>query len=329
MKKILITGINGFIGSHLTEHLLNNEKNIEIYGLCRWRSNRENLKNSLDKIILLNGDLLDAPSLVRVLEESIPDEIYHLASASYVLTSFNSSTNTLMTNVIGLNNLLEAIRLTNLNPKIVAITSSEVYGQAETIPIKEDCLFKPTSPYGVSKAAQDLLINQYCISYNMRIVRIRNFSTEGPRRGEVFFLSYFAKQLAAIKLGLMENIIHVGNLESIRTICDVRDMVKAYHLAMINCKEGEAYNIGGETTLMVGDYLKELFKITGIKPIVMIDPNLLRPSDITLQIPDITKFSDVTSWKPKISLEKTLEDIYKYWLEELEKNPWKQKTVVR
>lgn len=331
MKKILITGINGFIGSHLTEHLLKAEKDSKIYGLCRWRSNRENLVNCLDGITLLNGDLLDAPSLVRVLEESGPDEIYHLASASYVLTSFNSSTNTLMTNIIGLNNLLEAIRLVNISPRMVAITSSEVYGQVELkdIPIKEDSLFKPTSPYGVSKAAQDLLINQYCISYDMRIIRIRNFSTEGPRRGEVFFLSYFAKQMAAIKLGLCKNEIHVGNLESVRTVCDVRDMVRAYHLAMLKCNEGEAYNIGGETTMMVGDYLKAMREITGINPVVIIDPELFRPADVTLQIPDTTKFTNKTNWSPTIPINRTLNDLYDYWILELEKNSWKLKTIVR
>ena len=232
--RILITGITGFIGSHLAELLL--EDGHEIFGICRWRSPRDNLKNIYNDIKLLDADIMDLTSLYYKMDEIKPDQVYYLAAQSYVQTSFTSPAATIWANAIGVNNFLEAIKITEQNPRMLFITSSEVYGQVtdDDIPITEECPFRPSSPYGVSKVAQDTLVYQYTKSYNMDTIRIRNFTTTGPRRGEVFFLSSFAKQAAAIKLGISEPIIHVGNLDSIRTVCDVRDMVRAYKLAMLN-----------------------------------------------------------------------------------------------
>jgi len=340
MIKVLITGVTGFIGSHLAERLLKQDllvEDFEVHGMCRWRSPRDNLINIHDKIELHEADLLDLKSLTMLIHELEPDHIYHLAAQSYVKTSYDAPIATLMTNVIGTANLLEAIRITEQQPRLLAITSSEVYGQVEIkdIPITEDCPLRPHSPYGVSKVAQDLLIAQYTESYGLNSVRVRNFTTTGPRRGEVFFMSAFSKQIASILLGKQEPIIRVGNLNSVRTVCDVRDMVEVYITLCTHGFKGRVYNVGGTETNTVGEYLQIMIdmyfpKNGGNRPAIMIDQDLYRPSDVTLQIPDMTLFKQHISpfWEPKIPIDKTIKDMVEYWKDELIKNPWKLNSVV-
>lgn len=330
MSKILITGITGFVGSHLTEYILSLNEDHEIYGLCRWRSNRENLSNVVDRVTLLHGDLLDLSSLIRVFQEHRFDYVSHLAAQSFVQTSFNSPIETLETNIIGTANLLEAIRISERDPIVHICSSSEVYGQVtqDEIPIKETNQLRPASPYAVSKCGEDLVSFQYFLSYGLKTIRSRAFTHEGPRRGDVFFLSAFAKQIAAIEMGLLDK-VYVGNLESIRTICDVRDMVRAYWLLLNKCIPGEVYNIGGIDTLKVGDILDILKSIVSIPIKHEIDRQLLRPSDVTMQIPNVSKFFLATKWHLTISIKQTCLDTLNYWREELKKNPWKLKSVTR
>lgn len=327
--RILITGITGFVGSHLAEYILNLKEGHDIYGLCRWRSPRDNLIDIYNKIKLLDADLCDLSALIRLMELVKPDIIFHLAAQSYVLTSFNSPIHTLFTNAIGTTNLLEAVRITKINPIVHACSSSEVYGQVnqEDIPIKETCSFRPASPYAVSKVAEDMIAFQYWSSYGMRTIRTRMFTHTGPRRGDTFAFSAFSKQIAAAELGLKEPVVRVGNLKSVRTVCDVRDAVKAYWIMVHKCKPGEVYNIGGNKTLTIGDGLDKLLSFSKIKLEVKVAPELLRPSDVTLQIPSIEKFTRETGWKPEIPLEKTLIDILDYWRDELSRNPWKSLSV--
>lgn len=327
--KILITGITGFVGSHLAEYILNLKEGHEVYGICRWRSPKDNLENIYDKIFLLDADLCDLGALIRHMKAIRPEIIFHLAAQSYVLTSFNSPIHTLWTNAIGTTNLLEAVRITEIDPIIHVCSSSEVYGQVtETdVPIKETCPFRPASPYAVSKVAEDMLGLQYWLSYGIKTIRTRMFTHTGPRRGDVFAFSAFAKQIAAAELGLKEPVVRVGNLKSVRTICDVRDAVRAYWIMVHKCKPGEVYNIGGNQTLTIGEGLDRILSFSKMKLEVKVDPKLLRPSDVTLQIPSTEKFTRDTGWNPEISVEKTLEDILDYWREELSRNPWKAITV--
>lgn len=329
--QILITGITGFVGSHLAEYILNLNEGHEVYGLCRWRSPRDNLINIYNKIKLVDADLCDLSALIRVMEVVKPDVVFHLAAQSYVLTSFNSPIHTLFTNVIGTTNLLEAIRITKIDPITHVCSSSEVYGQVNEsdVPIKETCSFRPASPYAVSKVAEDMVAFQYWLSYGMRTIRTRMFTHTGRRRGDTFAFSSFAKQIAAAELGLKEPVIRVGNLKSVRTVCDVRDAVRAYWIMVHKCKPGEVYNIGGNQTLAIGDGLDKLLSFSKMKFEVKVAPELLRPSDVTLQIPSIEKFIKETGWKPEIPLEKTLIDILDYWREELSRNPWKSLSVER
>lgn len=327
---ILITGASGFVGSHLIEYLLEKEPDSKIYGLCRWRSPKDNLVNVINKITLVEGDLLSLSSLITQVNKIKPDIIFHLAAQSYVLSSFLSPEQTLMTNIIGTANLLEAVRNMEewMMTKILIVSSSEVYGEVlkENQPTTEHAPLKPASIYAVSKVGADMLGFQYHLSYNMHIIRTRAFSHSGPRRGDRFVLSSFAKQLAAISLGLRkENKLYVGNLESARTFCDVKDMVAAYYLAVTKGDSGQVYNIGGSIEYPIKDLLNELLKLSGLKGCIdiVVDPRLYRPSDVVSQRPDSTKFRNKTGWKPVHSIDNMLKDIYRYWLDELKRNPVK------
>lgn len=318
--KILITGITGFVGSHLAEFILKDHKNIKIYGLVRWRSPKNNISKIQDNINFLFGDLEDYSSLEKILSTVKPDIIFHLAAQSYVDFSFVSPISTLSANVIGTANLLECIKSLKLregyDPIIHICSSSEVYGQVkeDEVPIKETNAFRPASPYAVSKVGEDMLALQYFLSWKIKTIRTRMFTHEGPRRGEVFAPSNFAKQIAAIEVGKQEPVVMVGNLNSVRTFMDVRDAVKAYWLLVNKCTPGDVYNIGGVETMTIGDMLKKLISFSKKKNIkIKIDPKRMRPSDVTLQIPSVEKFIQQTDWKPEIQFDQTLKDMLSYW----------------
>lgn len=321
--KVFITGITGFVGSHLVDYLLSLNQNIEIFGLTRWRSPKDNIAHCLDKITLVHGDLLDPHSLVAALSRVRPDIVFALGAQSYVPYSFTAPSSTLDTNVIGTCNLFESIKLVrnyspSFDPQIIVSTSSEVYGQVfdHELPINENQPFRPASPYAVSKVGEDMLAFQYWLSWKLKIVRVRLFSHDGARRGEFFATSNFAKQIAEIEKGKKEPIIHVGNLDSIRTYMDVRDAVKAYWMLVQNHIPGEVYNIGGNTTVSIKQMLDMLLKHSKVDNIkVELDFNRLRPSDVTLQIPTSQKFKDLTGWEPKISLDEMLLSTLNYWRE--------------
>lgn len=318
-KKILITGITGFVGSHLADYILSlNDKNIQIHGSRRWRSPMGNIDAISEKIQLHYCELLDSKSTLDLIKTVKPDIVFHLAAQSYVMTSFNAPVNTVETNVCGTINLLEAVRYAGIDPVIHICSSSEVYGQVQEneIPIKESQPFRPASPYAVSKVGEDMIAFQYFLSYKLKTIRTRMFTHTGPRRGEVFVTSAFARQIARIEAGFQEPVLHVGNLESVRTFADVRDTVKAYWLLVHKCPPGEVYNIGGIVNMKVGQMLDKLLSMTNQKIQVKVDPALLRPSDVTLQIPDCSKFRQATGWEPVIPFEQTLKDLLDYWRDE-------------
>lgn len=326
-KKVLITGITGFVGSHLAEYILKEHKNTKIYGLIRWRSPKDNISKIQDYINLCYGDLEDYSSLEKILSTIKPDVIFHLAAQSYVDFSFISPVSTLSANVIGTANLLECIKTLkleeNYDPIIHICSSSEVYGQVkeDEVPIKETNPFRPASPYAVSKVGEDMLALQYFLSWKIKTIRTRMFTHEGPRRGEVFAPSNFAKQIAAIEAGKQKSVIMVGNLNSIRTFMDVRDAVRAYWLLVNKCTLGEVYNIGGVETMTIGDMLNKLISFSRKKNIkIKVDPNRLRPSDVTLQIPSVEKFVLQTGWKPKFKFDQTLKDMLDWWRNYYRKN---------
>ena len=321
-SRVLITGLTGFVGSHLAEHILKNYPKAKIFGLKRWRSPMDNVAHLLsdERVAFLDGDLLDELSMRLVVAKADADFVFHLAAQSYVPYSYIAPRVTLDVNGAGTVNLLEAIRLhrdtTGKDPYIHVCSSSEVYGQPapDEVPIRETQPLRPISPYGVSKVTEDLLGLQYWVAYKLRTLRTRMFTHTGPRRGEVFVEAAFAKQVVECEKKL-RSVIHVGNLESIRTFADVRDAVDAYCQLVVTCTPGEVYNIGGERTMSVGQMLDMLIarsKLTR-RPKVEVDPALLRPADVTLQIPDCSKFKTETGWKPKYTFEQTLDGMLDYF----------------
>jgi len=237
------------------------------------------------------------------------------------MKSFEDPANTFQTNVIGTLNLLEAIRKTNTDPIVQVCSSSEIYGQVNEndIPIKENTPFYPVNPYGVSKIAVDRLAFQYFQSYGLKTIITRAFPHTGPRRPSIFAESSFAKQLIEIENG-KNNIICVGNLNSVRTFLDVRDMVEAYWKSTEKCSFGEAYNIGSETPLTINELLTKLIDLSKINASIKKDTALLRPNDISNHVPDTSKFRKQTNWKPKIHIDQTLIDLLNYWRLRLSNN---------
>lgn len=329
--KALITGVTGMVGSHLCDFLLEST-NWEIYGVCRWRSPLDNVShllarvNKRDRLFFEYADLNDEISLIKTVKDVKPDYIFHLAAQSYPQTSFTAPIDTLNTNILGTCRLLEAVRLVmeedkSYNPVIHVCASSEVFGKipADRKPedgIHEECPFHPASPYAISKVGTDLLGRYYAEAYNMTVMTTRMFTHTGPRRGDVFHESTFAKQIAMIEAGLIEPKVMVGNLKSLRTYADVRDAVRAYHmLVTVNPIAGEYYNIGGSYTCEVGDTLNTLVSYSKMKDQIEIetDPERLRPIDADLQVPDCHKFKEHTGWEPEIPFEKTMHDLLEYW----------------
>ena len=322
--RVLITGVTGMVGSHLLDYLSINT-NWSIYGMARWRSPLDNIDSHLNTansgsksgLKLVYGDLNDPISLDRVLKISRPDYVFHLAAQSFPMTSFSSPLNTLQTNVIGTAALLELV-VKNAPKSIVHVcSSSEVFGRvpSDRIPISENENFHPASPYAISKAGTDLLGRFYSEAYGLNTQTTRMFTHTGPRRGDVFAESSFAKQIALAEIGVIEPVIKVGNLESLRTIADVRDAVRAYFMLVTkNPIPGAYYNIGGNHSCQIGDILETLLGFSTIKNFKVVeDPERLRPIDADLQVPDTSKFTKHTNWKPEIPYSQTMFDLLEYW----------------
>jgi len=322
-NKCFITGITGMVGSHLADYLLENT-DWEIWGLLRWNDNLDNIEhlipniNGKNRVHLEYGDINDYASLLHVLGKIEPDYVFHLAAQSYPKTSFESPLETLETNILGTAKLLDAIKRLKLDPIVHVCASSEVFGRVpkSLLPIHEDVTFHPASPYAISKVGTDLIGRFYAEAYGLTIMTTRMFTHTGPRRGDVFAESTFAKQIAMIEAGIQEPVIKVGNLESLRTWSDVRDAVRAYYmLATEDPQSGEYYNIGGSYSCTVGEMLDYLISISSYKDNIKVetDSDRLRPIDADLQVPDTTKFENHTGWKPEISFETTMQDLLDYW----------------
>lgn len=314
-KKALITGIAGFVGSHMAELLL--ARGYEVYGLCRPRSKMDHIESITSKLHLEDADLLDSHSLYTTISSIKPDYIFHLAAQSFVPTSWGSPAVTLEVNIVGSANVFEAVRQARIDPVIQIACSSEEYGlvHADEVPIKETNPLRPLSPYAVSKLAMDYLGYQYYESYKMPIIRTRGFNHTGPRRGDTFAESTFAKQIALIEKGKQEPVIYVGNLEAQRDYTDVRDMVKAYLLAVEKCDPGEVYNIATGKAIKIADVLNMMLGMSKVKVEIKQDPKRMRPSDVPILIGDSSKFVEKTGWKPEIPFQKTAEDLLNYWRE--------------
>jgi len=320
--RALITGITGMVGSHLADYLLA-KTDWDVLGMCRWRSPTDNIDhlvdriNRKDRVQLIYGDLRDYVSVLDVVQRSRPQFVFHLAAQSYPKTSFEAPLDTLETNVQGTAHVLEALRGTGTDATVHVCASSEVFGRVpkEKLPIDEECTFHPASPYAISKVGTDLIGRYYAEAYGMRVMTTRMFTHTGPRRGDVFAESTFAKQIALIEAGHIPPVIKVGNLASLRTFADVRDAVRAYYmLVTIRPVAGAYYNIGGTYTCTVGQMLDTLIGMSTTRDIrVEVDPERLRPIDADLQVPNTGKFRQHTGWQPEIPFATTMQDLLEYW----------------
>ncbi|MBI2265190.1 MAG: GDP-mannose 4,6-dehydratase [Armatimonadetes bacterium] len=319
--RALITGITGFVGSYLAEFLLESGRpegdgaSIQVFGTVRWRSRTENIDHLRDRVQLVECDLKDLSSVRNTLSEVQPDYIFHLAAQSFVVTSWHAPADTLANNILSQLNLFEAARQLRIEPRIQIAGSSEEYGLTypHELPIKETNPLRPLSPYAVSKVTQDLMGFQYFRSYGLPIIRTRAFNHSGPRRGDVFVESNFAKQVAEIEKGLRPPVIKVGNLEAKRDYTDVRDIVRGYWLALEKGDPGSVYNLCSGKALAISEVLDVYLQESGIKVTVEQDSSRMRPSDVPVLVGDSTLFREKTGWTPKIPFRDTLKEILNYW----------------
>jgi GDP-mannose 4,6-dehydratase len=323
-QNILITGVTGFVGSHMADYLLEHTDGY-IYATKRWMEDTTNVKHLIDnpRFEFVDCDLLDGLSVERAVRLSKPDKVFHFAAQSFPEVSFKTPIITLQTNIIGTTHLLESIQNSPYDPAIVSVSTSEVYGMPDPtkdeIPIKETNPIRPANPYSISKVGHDLMSQYYYKAYGMKIVITRMFSHEGSRRGKEFALSSFAYQI--VKGEKSDNPkdwqVRHGNLESVRTYNHIEDAIEAYWRCSNGTKWGEVYNVGGDYTCTVGDALDMLISKATRPFVKVLDPARVRPTDITLQIPDSSKFRNDFNWKPSKSLEHICDDLLDYWREAL------------
>lgn len=311
MKKALITGIAGFVGSHLSEHLLS--QNIDIYGFVHPKHPQNNLNLQNHKIKVIKCDILDKKSLEQTIKDINFDYVFHLAAFSSPPQSFLNPKETLENNIIGQLNLLQSLVKVSSKAKILIVGSADEYGKVknENLPIDESVPFAPLSPYAVSKVAQDLLGYQFFLHDKLNIIRVRPFNHIGPRQFKAFVVSAFASQIAALEQKGGGN-LKVGNLETWRDFTDVRDIVRAYLLVLEKGKIGDVYNIGSGKAHKIGDILNKLISFSNVKIKIIQDKNLMRPVDIKKIYCDYSKFHKQTGWKPQIPILKTLSDTINY-----------------
>ena len=315
-KKILVTGATGFAGSFLLEYLSAKGNRDLLFGTYLSETGLKNLDRVRDRLRLTKVDLLNEEETYNLLEKIKPDVVFHLAAMSSAANSFSSPSKTITNNIQSQVNILEGIRKLNLTEcKILIISSSEVYGNVPQteLPINEDAGFNPTSPYAVSKLAQDFLGLQYFLTYKLKIIRARPFNHIGPRQSEGFVVSTFAKKIVEIEKGKRDNILNVGNLEAKRDFTDVRDMVKAYDLLIEKGATGDVYNLGSGVSYKIADILENLLSLSKAKIKVEIDKSLFRPLDNPELVCDADKFKKLTGWKPEIKIETTLKETLDYW----------------
>jgi GDP-4-dehydro-6-deoxy-D-mannose reductase len=312
--KVLVTGITGFAGSHLVDYMLT-LPGVEVMGILRWRSRTENIEHFQDRVRLVECDLRDASSVRDVIGDLRPDWIFHLAAQSFVPTSWTAPTESLVTNIIGQLNIFEAVKKLHIMPRIQLACSSEEYGMVyeNELPIRETNPLRPLSPYAVSKVGQDMLGYQYFMSFKIPVIRTRGFNHEGPRRGPVFVCSDFAKQIADIEKGRRAPVVRVGNLDARRDFTDVRDVVRAYWLALEKGEPGEVYNICSGKCWTIREMLDMLLAMSKTKITIEPDPARMRPSDVPVLLGDATRFRKATGWEPTIPFEQTLRDLLDFW----------------
>jgi len=310
--RALITGINGFAGGHLAEHLLA-ATDYQVWGIAR--GGIANLPSLHDRVDAVDVDLTDRAAVDALIDTARPDVVFHLAAQAHVPTSWKDPAGTLIANISMQLHLCEALHAADLQPRIVVVSTGEVYGAVEPndVPIDEAVPLRPVNPYAVSKAAQDLLAYQQHRAYKLPIVRVRPFNHAGPRQSDGYAPTAFAHQIARIEAGLQPPVVQVGNLDAQRDLSDVRDIVRGYLLAAEHGEAGTVYNLGSGRPVAMRTVLDTLLSLSTATITVELDPARMRPVDVPVIACDAARFRDRTGWQPEIALEHTLHDVLNDW----------------
>jgi GDP-4-dehydro-6-deoxy-D-mannose reductase len=310
--KLLLTGVTGFVGTHLVELLQRERPDVEVWGVVRRGVERVSLPSCVNKI---EAEIEHPASVDAVFDVVTPDAVVHLAAQSSVHQSWLDPDGTLRTNLHGTLYVLEALRRRSLKPAVLVVGSADEYGAADAgrLPLREDCPLRPNSPYAVSKVAQGYLALQYALAFGMHVLRTRTFPTTGPGRGESFAESSFAKQLAEIECGRRAPVLEVGNLDAVRDFSDVRDVVRAYWLLLEKGTPGEVYNVCSGRGIAIREVLERLIALARAKVEVRVEAGRLRPSDVPALVGDPERLRQATGWQPCLPIERTLEDLLDDW----------------
>lgn len=309
--RVLITGIAGFAGSFLAEHLL--AQGYDVWGVVRHGAGH--VSHCLDRLTLRTADMRDLGRVVALLEEAQPARIYHLAAQAFVPTSWDQPWETLENNIRGQLNLFLALLDLAMPARVLVVGSNEEYGviHPDVLPISESTPFRPNSPYAVSKIAQDMLGLQYWESHELHVIRVRPFNHIGPRQSARFVAASFARQIAEIEAGMRSPAIKVGNLEAKRDFSDVRDVVRAYHLALERGQPGDVYNVGSGEAHSVQELLDTLLAYSPADVRIEKDPARMRPSDVPASYADISKITSAVGWRPRVPFKESVHAVLDYW----------------
>ncbi|HUS71369.1 MAG TPA: GDP-mannose 4,6-dehydratase [Anaerolineae bacterium] len=318
--RALITGICGFAGSHLADYLLTHT-DLEVYG-TDIVSGGANIAHIRDDLELMVGDMSDAEVASEILSKANADYVFHLAAQAFVPLSWSAPWQTMENNIRSQLNILQILVDSGARPKVLVVGSADEYGMIlpDELPVTEDTPLRPYSPYAVSKIAQDMLGYQYFASHGLPIVRVRPFNHIGTRQSPAFVTSDFAKQIAEIEDGRREPHLLVGNLEAKRDFTDVRDMVRAYYLALERGEDGEVYNLGAERAYSIREALEALLEMSEAQIDVVQDPSRMRPSDVPVVVSDCSKFRQRTGWRATMNLRESLREILDYWRERVKED---------
>ena len=313
--RALITGVTGFAGSHLAEYLLAHT-DLEVWG-TDISSNDKNIAQIREDVHLIVGDMSDPTTASEILSEAEPDYIFHLAAQAFVPLSWSDPWQTMANNIPSQLNIPQTLVDSGSRPRVLVVGSADEYGviRPGELPVSEAAPLRPYSPYAVSKIAQDMLGYQFFASHGLPVVRVRPFNHIGARQSPAFVTSDFAKQIAEIEQGQRRPLLEVGNLEAERDFTDVRDMVRAYQLALEQGQEGEVYNLGAERAYSIQEVLDMLLGMSEARIEVVQDPTRLRPSDVPVVVSDCRKFRERTGWSPTLSLRESLRSVMDYWRE--------------
>ena len=318
--RALITGVCGFAGSHLADYLLNHT-DLKVFG-TDIVSSGANIAHIRDNVELFVGDMSDAEVASEILSKADADYVFHLAAQAFVPQSWSDPWQTMENNIRSQLNILQILVGSGARPKVLVVGSADEYGMIlpDELPVTEDTPLRPYSPYAVSKIAQDMLGYQYFASHGLPVVRVRPFNHIGTRQSPAFVTSDFAKQIAEIEDGRREPRLLVGNLEAKRDFTDVRDMVRAYYLALDRGEEGEVYNLGAEKAYSIRQVLEALLEMSEAQIDVVQDASRMRPSDVPVVVSDCSKFRQRTGWRATVNLRESLREILDYWRERVKED---------